>query len=210
MEYEAAHLYIMLDASTSMVDNEVDDMTRWQFVTGGIRDFLDEADLKQVQVSLQFFGWLNDSSCDSLNYSLPEVALGDIDDVAADMVLALEEQIPGGLTPTYPALSGALSYAKSYAQMNPDHYNAVVFITDGYPTRCAPMDLPSIAALAMQAHELAPSVATHIVGIDGSYNMDQIAMAGGTGSVLVLDNHGSVKPVRDALYAIATDRLQAH
>jgi len=40
------------------------------------------------------------------------------------------------MTPTVPALQGAINYAKAYAPQHLDRKTIVVFATDGMPTEC--------------------------------------------------------------------------
>jgi len=81
----------------------------------------------------------------------------------------------------------------------------VVFVTDGYPTRCEPMDIPQIATLAEQSWAQAPNVPVFVVGIDGTYNLDQIARAGGTREAFNVTNDGSTDRLVTALKNITTD-----
>lgn len=199
----------MVDLSTSMVDNETNGMTRWELVRDGVESFVRSSDLTgmDVRVGVQFFTWLSDESCDASNFTGAAQELGPVSTGASDIVSAFDAQSPGGLTPTYPALSGAISYAKTWANLDPTAYTAVVFITDGYPTRCDPQDIPSIAALATAAHDEPPSVDVHVLGIDGLYNLDALAAAGGTGDAHLVENEGDPAVVTDLLVSIATAPL---
>lgn len=199
----------MIDLSTSMVDSEADGVTRWELVRDGVVGFVGSSALTglDVRVGVQFFTWLADESCDVGNFTGAAQDLGPLSTVAEGIVSAFEAQSPGGLTPTYPALSGAITYAKTWAKLDPDAYTAVVFITDGYPTRCDPQDIPSIAALATAAHDESPRVDVHVMGIDGVYNLDPLAAAGGTQNAHLVENQGDPAVVTNLLVSIATAPL---
>jgi len=185
---EAVNLYLMLDAGTSMVDHEVDGVLRWDLVTTGINEFLASPELTghAVNVGIQFFAWVDDSSCDVSNYSTASVDIGPVADVSTAIASELEDHEVGGLTPSFPALSGAITYAKSWAATAPNEHTAVVFLTDGYPTECEPQDLSALVELAAASFGNAPSVPVHLFGIDGAWNLDEIADAGGTSEAAVI------------------------
>ena len=65
-------------------------------------------------------------------------------------------------------------------------------------------DLSSIADLAAASYTEAPSVPVHIIGIDGSWNFDMVAQAGGTNQAVVIENEADYTTLADALVAIAT------
>src|SRR5690606_16345115 len=118
--YEAENLpvdlVLMVDVSTSMVDNEVNGVTRWDLVSNAVKDFVQDPEAADIGMGIQFFSWLNDEeSCDIDTYSTPEVAIGLSGEIQEEIIAAIDDKTPGGLTPTYPALAGAIEYAKSYA-----------------------------------------------------------------------------------------------
>ena len=95
---------------------------------------------------------------------------------------AIDLVSPGGWTPTYPALGGALSWARTGQAANPDDIYAVVFVTDGEPTQCE-LSTNEIAKLALSAY-MDAGVRTYTIGMEGANTttLDTIARAGGTGS----------------------------
>ena len=203
---EAVNLHLMVDSTASMVDNEIGGVTRWDFVTDGIYAFLESPELSgyAVNVGIQFFAWLSDYGCDVANYSTALVEIGPVAEVSAEIRVRLEDQYVAGLTPTAPALEGAISYAKSWAANAPNDHTAVVFLTDGYPTECEPLDLPSIADLAAASYTEAPSVPVHIVTMGGVYNFDVVAEAGGTNQAFTIAGDADPTQLTDALVSIAT------
>jgi len=107
--------------------------------------------------------------------------------------------MPDGLTPSAPALQGAIDEATSYTAANPDHAVAVVLATDGFPTECTPRDIPSIAAIAASGVSATPSIKTFVIGVfnaseqaQATTNLNQIAAAGGSGSAFVISTAGNV------------------
>ncbi|MGC4114526.1 MAG: hypothetical protein QM765_07930 [Myxococcales bacterium] len=81
-----------------------------------------------------------------------------------------------------------LQHASAWAQAHSDHAIAALMITDGQPTECEPMDIPSIAAIAAAGLAGSPSVPTYMIGVfsdgdlaGGAANMlNAVASAGGT------------------------------
>lgn len=203
---DAVNLYLMVDAGASMVDNEAGGFARWDIVTAGINDFLSSAELtgRAVNVGIQFFAWISDASCDVSNYSNARVEIGPVAEVSTVIAAELAEQEVVGLTPTGPAFSGAIAYAKDWAAAVPNDHTAAVFLTDGYPTKCEPLDLAALVDLAAASYAEAPSVPVHVIGIDGVSNFDPVAEAGGTIQTVEIVNEGDPAPLTAALVSIAT------
>jgi len=198
-------LVLMVDVSTSMVDNEVDGVTRWELLKNAVTEFVGDPDAADIGMGIDFWSWYDDDSCNVDQYAEPTVPIGSLGDIGDEIVQALEDQNPGGLTPTYPALKGAIQYAKQHAADNPARQAVVVFVTDGYPTQCDPQDIPSIAELAAESWNDSPRVPVFVIGIDGVYNLDQIASAGGTREPFLVEGEGSTERLVTALKNITTD-----
>ena len=94
--------------------------------------------------------------CDAAYYATPDVAVGLLDGTtggqAAMLGASLTAKSPAGYTPTGPALSGALMFARQRIASMPTHRVAVVLVTDGLPggflpgfppRRCTPGDIPA-------------------------------------------------------------------
>jgi hypothetical protein len=90
---------------------------------------------------------------------------------------------PNGGTPTYPALQGAIDYARAYTMQQMGMRSAaVLLVTDGVPSGCLPMNsIPQIAMLAEQAYNGMPQVKTFVVGMGNTAALDQVALAGSGG-----------------------------
>jgi hypothetical protein len=143
---------------------------------------------------------VNQTRCAVEDYSTPAVAISAAPERSAAIITSLQSQVPSGLTPTGPALGGALVAAQGWAEQNPGRQVVTVLITDGFPTECSPLDIPEIAALARNASAAAPSVRTFVIGVfsdldladGGQARLDAIASAGNTGSALIVNTAGDV------------------
>jgi len=198
-------LLLMVDVSTSMVDHEIDGVTRWELLKNAVTEFVTDPDAKDIGMGINFWSYLpNDPQCDASDYSTPVVPIGELGDNQDEIVAALDEQDPMGLTPTHPALAGAIDYAKGYASDNPARQTVVVLVTDGYPTECD-TDLTAIADLAEASWLETPRVPVFVIGIDGVWNLDQIASAGGTREPFLVEGEGSTERLVTALKNITTD-----
>lgn len=108
--------------------------------------------------------------CSLSDYTTPEVPIGTLPGAAQDLRDALEAyspaQSPFGLTPTGPALEGAISYARSWAEEHPTRKAIVVLATDGAPTGgCTPSRRAEIAALASVGARATVPVQTYTIGV---------------------------------------------
>jgi hypothetical protein len=137
------NIHIMLDRSVSMLDpvvaNDPSSGTRWDAVTGALRSFLNSEQANGSQVSIQFFGLTNGmDDCEVAKYSVPAVPMGPLTSNRTQLISTIDATSPGSLTPTTPALEGALTYALSVAQLpeNAERATVVVLASDGVPSEC--------------------------------------------------------------------------
>jgi hypothetical protein len=112
---------------------------------------------------------------------------------------AIPDPPPEALTPTSVAIKSGLDLAKTYAAANPGHSVVLVLATDGLPTRCAPLDIPGLAALAQGGVAGTPSIKTFVIGVfadadkvQATTNLDAIAAGGGTSKAFIVTTGGSV------------------
>jgi hypothetical protein len=132
-------------------------------------------------------------SCDPVACAQPLVPLGTLlaapgDPQESALLAALAGATPNSpstpegqtYTPMYPALEGALQWARTMQAQKPEERFVVVLVTDGDPTACE-IQIPRIAALA-EAARMEAGINTYAIGIQGSQEdtMNQIAVAGGT------------------------------
>jgi hypothetical protein len=151
------------------------------------------------------------TSCDAGRYAAPAVAISDAATHGADLIASLRAQLPVGATPTGPALAGALEHSRVWAEQHPGRQVVTVLATDGFPTVCAPQEIPGIAALASGAATGPLPVRTFVIGVfgdadlgaDGQARLDELARAGGSDRAIVVNTAGDVaRDFLDALNAI--------
>jgi hypothetical protein len=180
-------LAIMLDQSGSMAQPSSGGGTLWSAVTGALTTFVTSPKAGGIGVSLAYFPG---QGCNVAGYATPDVPMAALPGNASAVQTSLSWHFPNGMTPTGPALSGAIQYALGYAQSNPGHKVAVVLATDGMPTECSPQDIGSIAQIAAAAYNGTPSVPTFVIGVGGALTaLNTIAIAGGTGQAFIVDTN---------------------
>lgn len=142
---------------------------------------------------------LGRDSCELPPYSTPAVAIGALPGAAAALVGSINGRELDGLTPTSPALSGAIAYAQQHARANPGRKVAVLLVTDGFPSECTPTDIPAIADIAAAGLRGATSVPTFVIGVFGpdeaaeaTSNLTALAAGGGTGTAVVINTNQNV------------------
>lgn len=186
-------LFIMMDRSVSM--NELvpgTSQTRWQALRVAVEHFVEQAKGSSIRAGIGFFGrsGARDDAldCDAGAYATPSVEIGNLADVGKQLIAAIDATPPGGLTPTLPALQGALQHAREWAVAHPGRATSVVLVTDGFPTQCqSPVSIADISAVASAARTAAPFVRTFVIGLAAGFNLDSIAVAGGTNHAYLVD-----------------------
>jgi len=148
--------------------------------------------------------------CTLSDYTTPVVPIGALPGAKQALLDALAayapSQSPFGLTPTGPALQGAIAYAQSWGAAHPSRRSIVVLATDGAPTGgCSPSRRAEIAALASVGAGASVPVQTYTIGvfspedpnnpnpddIEGPSTIKAIAAAG-KGQAFVLSDQGDV------------------
>lgn len=140
------------------------------------------------------------SACESTAYATPAVPIATGTDHAAQLIQSLEGVQLRGLTPTGPALRGALDQARAWALAHPEREVATVLATGGLPAACAPLELPEIAPIAASESAVGDPVRTFVIGVfgaaelgdEGPAQLDTLARAGGTARAFVIDTGGDV------------------
>jgi hypothetical protein len=172
--------------------------------------------------------------CDAAYYATPDVAVGMLDGTtggqAAMLNTALTAKSPAGYTPTGPALSGALMFARQRISSMPTHRVAVVLVTDGLPggflpgfppAECTPGDITGISALASGAMGAGgtPPVPTFVIGVfapgvaaqTAQTNLDMLAKAGQnstTATAVIIDTGSNVATaLQNALKAVQSKAI---
>jgi hypothetical protein len=184
--------------------------TRWDLIREAVEAFVTSPDAGDIGAGLGFFGKSpngdDDIDCDADNYATPEVAIGPLSEVGEDLLSAIEDTIPGGYTPTLPALQGAVSYAQQWAEDHPERATMVLLVTDGYPTQCSGA-IDQVADAAREGAEGDPPVATYVIGIDGTSNLEGIARAGGTQRAFLVESDDIAESFVEVLLNITSGDL---
>lgn len=140
------NVLILLDRSTSMLelaDPATPGVTRWDAVTGALRAFVNSPQAENARIGLQFFGLANGADdCESGKYETPAVPVAPLVANRELLLQAINNTLPGSLTPTLPAVAGALSYARTVASdpANAEVPTVMVLASDGVPSECGPED----------------------------------------------------------------------
>jgi hypothetical protein len=138
------NVLILLDRSTSMLeaaDPSTPDVSRWEAVTGALRAFVNSPQAQNANIGLQFFGLQNGADdCGVDKYVTPAVPVAPLATNRTALLAAIDGTLPGSLTPTAPAVAGALRYALTVAQQpaNADVPTVMVLASDGIPSECGP------------------------------------------------------------------------
>ena len=200
---------ILLDRSTSMLedaDSAVPGVSRWDAVTAALRAFVNSPQAQGANIGLQFFGLMNgNDDCEAAKYATPAVPIAPLTANRAALLSAIDNTLPGSLTPTAPAVAGALSYALSVAQApgNAEVPTVMVLASDGIPSECGPPGPDGLPIVSFReiidtlesyskppvdaaGNPTQPSVRTFIVGTEElSNNASTLAEAGGGQAFLV-------------------------
>jgi hypothetical protein len=148
----------------------------------------------------------NATECNAPRYATPAVQIGPVASTASAIDQALTQQLPQGLTPTVPALQGALDHARAWALSHPGQNVATLLATDGLPTECGVQQqtggtttIDQVLAIAAAGVAGDVSVRTYVIGVfqpgDGASinNVNAIAQAGGTEKAATIDASGEVE-----------------
>jgi hypothetical protein len=166
----------------------------------------------------------NATNCNAGAYAKPAVEIGLVSQNLPLVEQALRFQTPQGLTPTGPALQGAIDHARQFAASHPDETVVVLLATDGLPTQCGPdptnpgqgvlEPIANVAQIAASGFSGNSPVRTFVFGVfqsgdtSGINNLNQIARAGGTEQAAIIDSSGAVDAqFLDALRAIRSGQL---
>jgi hypothetical protein len=187
-------VYMMIDQSLSMLALDDAGNTRWDDVIGALTQFIQSPDSAGLNVGVQYFGLgLAGSSCEPTDYAVPEVEIASLPNNAGALINSFGAHGPSSVTPTLPAIQGAIQHAQAFKMANPSHSVVVLLVTDGEPDFCG-VDLLGDAVNAAAAGVTAsPSIATYVLGVGTSLdNLNQIAMAGGTGQAYIVDGTSNI------------------
>ncbi|MDF3064513.1 MAG: hypothetical protein K0R38_114 [Polyangiaceae bacterium] len=206
-------LFVIMDRSQSMAEAvHGGSMTRWEALRGAVQSFSESPGAAGIRAGIGFFsrsgGGDDAKDCDPDAYAAPSVPIGLVSDIGPDMVAAMDDVSPGGFTPTVPALQGAISYARGWAQDSPGRATLVVLVTDGFPTQCV-NDPDQISQAARAGYESAEHIRTFVIGVGdvAKLNLDNYARAGGTKKAYLTDQGDVTRTFVDALNNITSRAL---
>lgn len=147
-------------------------------------------------------GSCDGTECVLADYSPAKVPIAALPGNAGSLTGAINgtaDPPPNALTPTSVAVTSGIALAKAHATANPTHTVVLVLATDGFPTRCAPLDIPGIAAIAAGGVSGTPKIKTFVIGVftdadkaTATANLDALAAGGGTSKALIVTTGGNV------------------
>lgn len=156
----------------------------------------------------QCLGGGGGDSCAASDYAVADVEIAPLSVAQASALSSsVNAHSPSTSTPTAPALQGAIQHAQTWGAAHPDHTVIVVFATDGDPTECTPLDIPSIANIAAAGAN--SGIKTFVIGVGPSLgSLNQLAVGGGTGAAFIVDTNANVvQQFKAALTSIQKNAL---
>jgi len=208
-------IYFMLDRSASMTENYGGTMSI-KALRDGVSSFLNDPASSGIYTTAQIFGIFNnnnptDESCDPSVYATLAMPWSPIPyPQLATWVQLIKAD---GLTPSEPALQGAVDACKTRLLDVPTHKCAVIFVTDGNPQgQCVSGD-PQTALGQIAADALAASgIATFAIGFpglpaEGQAVLNTIAQNGGTTAPIIISGTSVGQDFIDALNKIRGQAL---
>jgi hypothetical protein len=154
---------------------------------------------------------LGRTDCRAATYAAPAADIAELPGARDGLVSVIGGTTPdeAGLTPTGPALQGAIQQAKAWATAHPERQVVAVLATDGLPTlqtdgaTCGPVlyieDVQAVIDLAGTGRTTAPAISTFVIGVVGPDDtaaptiLDAIARAGGSSEAFIVDTTGNVQ-----------------
>ncbi|MGC4122513.1 MAG: hypothetical protein QM765_49635 [Myxococcales bacterium] len=132
-------------------------------------------------------------TCVSADYATPDVEIAPLPGVATAIRNSIKRHGPNSLTPTAPALQGAIDHARAWANAHPGHVVIDIFATDGMPSTCPPTDETGVNAIAASGAAGTPKVLTFVIGVGSSLtSLNGLAAAGGTTKAYLVDTGANV------------------
>lgn len=207
-------LLFLMDSSVSMGERVAGGQTRWEALRAAMQQLAQAPEAAGLQAGIAFYsisGAGNDNvDCNASAYATPPVPIGRLGDIGPNIVAAINAKSPGGLTPILPAMQGAITYAKQWAQAHPDRAAAIVLVTDSYPTQCS-NDPTEVANTAQAAFAGTPSIRTFVIGVGANtgarFNLENFARSGGTQNPFLVDDGNITQTFVDTVLNIASSNL---
>jgi Mg-chelatase subunit ChlD len=204
-------LVFMVDQSGSM---SINNSPKWDAAKAASKAFFEAPDSAGVSASVAYFPFFpaedpNNYSCTVSDYATPQVFMTALP--SGDFAANMEKQKPGGATPTYVALSGAISYGEGLMNSQGDSGAvAVVLVTDGLPDSECPgtgnslEDVKGLASTAANAGLL-----TYVIGVGKQLTrLHELATSGGTNNAFIVDTQNLDQIQHDLLSSLNSIRFQ--
>jgi hypothetical protein len=219
-ELAPVYLVFLLDQSGSMGDGEHGNRTeKWDPVTAALKAFFADPESSGITASLNLFpldknktdGPASEDTpadCAASAYVAPAVVPTALpnDKAFADAITALDPPNEFG-TPTFPALSGTIDYAKSVLAEDATRKVAIVMVTDGNPVSCQGNTIKNTAEAAAA---VAAQIPTYVIGVGDSLDaLNSIAEGGGTEKAFIVSLDDPEQTRKDLLDTINLIRGQA-
>ncbi len=205
------YLVFLLDESGSMGDKPESRQQRWDPVTSALQAFFADPQSQGLTASLSIFpldqnktmGGSNDAlkpSCTAADYAPPLVPPTALPEgkLFADAIAAITPPNENG-TPTLPALTGTIDYAKGLLKEDPLRKVAIVLVTDGEPSQC---DENSVLNIAAAAATVKADIPTYVIGVGNLDSLNAIAVGGGTDNAFIVALNDPAKTQTDFLSAV--------
>jgi hypothetical protein len=182
-------IFILQDRSQSMLMPAMagGTLSKWDAVKQALTSFVQSPAATGLGVGLGFFPPVAGNACTPATYATPAVGIAGLPPASAALITTLNAAMPGGNTPTRPALDGAILYARAWEMMMTRRV-AIALATDGEPNQCN-STVPAVSASAAAA--AATGIFTFVVGVGPSLqNLNAIAQAGGTNTAYLVETAG--------------------
>ena len=211
------YLAFAFDVSGSMGKGDKpwhDRSLKWDPVVEATRSFLEAPASAGLTALMTFFpaDGGEDERCDDESYIDPDVEMTALpsSDFGSALTQIGEEEWRGG-TPTLHVMRGIIAYVEQRRSAEPGTY-AAVLVTDGYPQDC---DDDEISALTELVAGVSTELPTYVIGVanppvddapDTVSDLEQVAIAGGTGHAYLIDTGDPARTVTS--FGAAVDAIR--
>ena len=179
-------VFMMVDQSLSMTAPDPSGGTRWSGIVGALTQFVSAKESAGIGVGVQYFGLgLGGLSCTIDDYAKAEVEIAPLPQNQVPIVNSLNAHGPSTVTPTMPALAGAIQHARAWKLAHSTHQVVVLLVTDGEPDTCGTgadptQDIVNVATDGVTAAANKPSIQTFVLGVGDALDaLNKVAAAGG-------------------------------
>jgi len=220
-DLKPVYLAFAFDVSGSMGQGDKpwhDRTLKWEPVVESVIAFLENEDSTGLFASLTLFpedpdqGWI----CKDELYEVPDVPMTALpSELFGETLAMIESGEWRPSTPTLHVMNGVITYVTELEAQEPGDY-VIVLVTDGYPEGCNQSD--DIQLVADAAATVVDTIPTYVIGVnnpplegapDTIENLDQVAIAGGTGGAFLIDTGDPTQTIEDFTAVIDQIRGEA-